>query len=181
MGKYSDEQKVAAAADYCQGQQGIREVARRHGVHMDALRQWAAAYRVHGAVGVQTKERKRYSAQFKLSVVRCMRAEKLSGRQVAALFGVRNLAMIGQWQRAYAIGGVAALQPHTGIRHTTMAKHSDVELEAREAEDEARSRQELLEELRQLRMENAYLKKLKALAQEEQQTVRDNELGSCKS
>jgi transposase len=181
MGKYSDRKKIAAAADYCRGQQGMREVARRHGVHVDALRLWAAAYRVHGAAGVRTKERKRYSAQFKLSVVQHMQAEKLSCRQAAALFGVRNLAMINLWRRAYAIAGVAALQPHTGIRHTTMAKHSEVESAAKDAEDEARTRQELLDELRQLRMENAYLKKLRALAQEEQQPVRDDELKSCKS
>lgn len=34
------------------------------------------------------------------------------------------------------------------------------------ASDEAKSREELLAELKQLRMENAYLKKLKALTQE---------------
>ena len=35
------------------------------------------------------------------------------------------------------------------------------------ASDEAKSREELLAELKQLRMENAYLKKLKALTQEQ--------------
>jgi transposase len=47
-------------------------------------------------------------------------------------------------------------------------------------EDETRTRQELLDELRQLRMENAYLKKLKALARAEE-PVHDNEPKSCKS
>ena len=37
------------------------------------------------------------------------------------------------------------------------------------ADDASRSREDLLEEVHQLRMENAYLKKLKALVQAEQQ------------
>jgi transposase len=47
-------------------------------------------------------------------------------------------------------------------------------------EDEKRTRQQLLDEMRQLRMENAYLNKLKALAQAEE-PARDKELKSCKS
>src|SRR5579863_7857449 len=109
MGRYSDRAKVAAAEDYCRGYLGLREVARRHGVNVASLRLWAAAYRVHGAAGVRTKQRKFYSAEFKLSVLQRMRSESLSHRQVAALFNIRNRDMIGVWQRAYEVGGVAAL------------------------------------------------------------------------
>jgi transposase len=54
-----------------------------------------------------------------------------------------------------------------------MAKQVDPEPGGGDLEDEKRNRQELLEELRRLRMENAYLKKLKALAQAAQQPARD--------
>jgi transposase len=175
MGKYSDQTKIAAAEDYCRGHLGLKEVARRHGVNVASLRLWAAAYRVHGEAGVQTKQRKFYSAQFKLSVLQRMRSEKLSYRQVAALFNIRNRDMIALWERAYEMGGVAALYPHSSIRRTTMAKQTDTKSGAREPEDETRTRQELLEELHQLRMENAYLKKLKALAQANQQPAHDKE------
>jgi putative transposase len=163
MGKYPNQKKIAAAADYCAGHHGLREVVRRHKVDVSSLRLWAAAYRVHGAAGVRTKRRKFYSAQFKLSVLQRMRTEKLSYRQVAALFNIRNRDMIGLWQRADEFGGVAALHPHSGIRHTAMTKQSDVESDGKDAEDYARTREELLEELHQLRMENAYLKKTEGL------------------
>lgn len=81
--------------------------------------------------------------------------------------------MIVLWQRAYEIGGVAALYPHSSIRHRAMAKQADGEPDAGDPEDEKRTRQELLDELRQLRVENAYLKKLKALVQPAQQPPRD--------
>src|SRR5450631_2914345 len=125
MGIYSDQKKVAAAADYCGGCLGLKQVARRHGVNVASLRLWAAAYRVHGPAGVKTKRRKFYSAQFKLSGLQRMRSEKLSLRQVAALFNIRNRDMIVLWERAYELGGVAALYPHSSIRRTTMAKQTD--------------------------------------------------------
>ena len=47
-----------------------------------------------------------------------------------------------------------------GARAVTSSKQSDLEPSGGDPEDEKRNRQELLEELRRLRMENAYLKKL---------------------
>ena len=90
MGIYTDAKKVEAAADYCRGQLGLKQVARRHSVNVASLRLWVAAYRIHGAAGVRTKQRKYYSAEFKLTVLQRMRSEKLSRRQAAALFNVRR-------------------------------------------------------------------------------------------
>ena len=172
MGKYSEKTKLAAAEDYCRGHLGLKQVARQHGVNVASLRNWAAAFRVHGAVGVQSRQRRYHSAEFKLAVLRRMESEKLSRRQVAALFGIRNRDMIGVWQQAYESGGVAALHSHWSIRRKAMAKQAESEPEGTNSSDESRTRQELLEELQQLRAENAYLKKLKALAQADQKPAR---------
>jgi transposase len=176
MARYSDRRRIEAARDYCSGQLGLREVAQRHGVNVASLRLWAAAYRLHGASGVVTKDRKFYSANFKLTVLQRMQSEKLSCRQAAALFNIRRHDIIGFWQRAYEIGGVAALYP--GGRVTAMAKQSKPGAE--KLPDQTRTREQLLDELHQLRMENAYLKKLRALAQGDE-PARDSEPKSCKS
>jgi transposase len=181
MGKYSDQTKVAAAADYCTGHLGLQQVARRHGVNVASLRPWVAAYRVHGKAGVQTKQRTVYSAAFKMSVLRRMSSEQLSCRQAAALFNIRNRGMILIWERAYEMGGVAALHPHALTRRRTMTEQTDIKSRGSRPEDETRTRQELLDELHRLRMENVYLKKLKALAQANRQPPREKEPGSCKS
>ncbi len=165
MGKYSDQTKLAAAKDYCRGYLGLKQVAQRHGINVASLRNWAAAYRVHGAAGVRTRQRKFFSAAFKMAVLHRMHSEKLSHRQVAALFNIRNRDMIGVWERAYEAGGVAALHSHASTRRKAMAKQTGRNSGGKKTEDESRSREELLDELQQLRMENAYLKKLKALAQ----------------
>jgi transposase len=176
MAKYSDQKKIEAARDYCSGHLGLRQVAQRHRVNVASLRLWAAAYRLHGARGVLTKDRRFYSADFKLSVLQRMHSERLSCRQAAALFNIRRHDMIGSWQRAYEMGGVAALHP--GARVTAMRKQSKPGAER--LPDQTRTREQLLEELHQLRMENAYLKKLKALAQADE-PARDKEPKSCKS
>jgi|SRR5690349_4137137 transposase len=180
MGRYSEQKKLAAAQEYCRGRLGLREVARRHDVNVASLRLWAAAYRVHGARGVQRKDRELYSAEFKLEVLRRISAEMLSQRQAAALFNVRRHDMIGAWQRAYEIGGVAALSPHSRSRLKPMAKRGHSETKSEKLDDEKRTRKQLLEELNRLRMENAYLKKLKALAQSDE-PAHDREPKSCKS
>jgi transposase len=178
MGKYSEQKKLAATEEYCRGRFGLREVARRHRVNFASLRLWAAAYRVHGARGVRRKARKFYSAEFKLNVLRRMNAEMLSQRQAAALFNIRRRDIIGAWKRAYEIGGVAALSPHSRSRLKPMAKKAETESD--EVDDKTRTRKQLLEELDRLRMENAYLKKLAALAQLDE-PAHDREPKSCKS
>jgi transposase len=177
MAKYSNRQKIGAARDYCSGQLGLRQVAQRHGVNVASLRLWAAAYRLHGAKGVVAKERKFYNADFKLSVLQRMHSEKLSCRQAAALFNIRRHDMIGAWKRAYEAGGVVALYP--GAQTAVMSKESKPS-SAEKLSDETRTREELINELNQLRMENAYLKKLKALAPADEPAC-DKEPKSCKS
>lgn len=177
MSKYSDQTKLAAADDYCRGHSGLKIVARRHGVNVASLRLWAAAYRVHGAAGVQTKQRSLYSAEFKMAVLQRIREENLSHRQAAALFNIRNRDIIGAWQRQYEVGSTAALAPHTAALPSKMSEK--VSADGKLADDDARTRQELLEELKRLRVENAYLKKLEALAQANKQPRQGNEPEPC--
>jgi transposase len=176
MANYSDRKRIEAARDYCSGHLGLRQVAQRHNVNVASLRLWAAAYRLHGARGVLRKPRKFYSVNFKLTVLQTMQNDKLSCRQAAALFNIRRHDMIGFWRRAYQFGGVAAL--HSGARVKAMARQSKPG--RNKLPDQARTREQLLDELHQLRMENAYLKKLKALAQGDE-PARDTEPKSCKS
>ncbi|WP_153014093.1 transposase, partial [Pseudomonas syringae] len=48
MGKYTEQAKLAAVKEYCAGKAGLRDVARRHDVDFSCLRQWVAAYQIHG-------------------------------------------------------------------------------------------------------------------------------------
>ncbi|AKF50396.1 Transposase [Pseudomonas syringae pv. syringae HS191] len=55
MGKYTEQAKLAAVKEYCAGKAGLRDVAHRHDVDFSCLRQWVAAYQIHGVAGLQEK------------------------------------------------------------------------------------------------------------------------------
>jgi len=167
MGKYTEQTKLAAVQDYCSGSGGLRDVAHRRNVDFSSLRQWVAAYQVHGAAGLKQKRPQPYSKDFKLSVLKRMREEQLSYRQTAALFDIRRFGIIGLWERRYDEGGFDALtkQPNRTGRPKKMPT-TIPPVQPNPPDDESRSRDDLLAEVKQLRMENDYLKKLDALVQE---------------
>ena len=172
MGRYTEQAKLAAVQDYCSGSMGLRDVAHRHDVDFSCLRQWVSAYQAHGAAGLKEKKLHRYSNDFKLSVLNRMREEQLSYRQTAALFDIRKFSIIGLWERRYDEGGFEALtkQPNRAGRPNKMPTAMPP-VQPVSPDDESRSRDELLAEVKQLRMENDYLKKLDALVQEKKRVA----------
>lgn len=169
MSKYSAQFKRSVVKDYLSGRGGSSEdVARRHGIDNGTVRKWVAAWRVHGNEAFR-KKYSHYDARFKLKVLRFMLSKSLSCRETAAVFDIRNPASIGVWKRQYDSGGMQALQPRSRARTVKQPKSPlppDVS-----RPDEARTKEELLEELNYLRMENAYLKKLDALIRSESPAV----------
>jgi transposase len=93
------------------------------------------------------------------------RADGLSNRQAASLFNVRRFNIIGDWERAYDEEGAGALVPYRVGKRRKMVKNPISPAIGVQGPDVARSKDELIAELNQLRMENAYLKKLDALVQ----------------
>ena len=166
MSEYSEDKKLLAVQAYFSGGTGLKAVARSHAVDVSALRSWIAAYRQHGKSGLQKKKRVWYSAEFKLSVLLRMDSEGLSCRQVAALFDIRRFDLVGIWRRRYDEGGLNALTPKSKQRHNRMPK-SEVPQGPQRAQRavETLTKQELIDEIVDLRTENAYLKKLDALIQ----------------
>jgi transposase len=126
------------------------------------VEKWVLAYRHHGEAGLGRKS-SQYSAGFKLSVLQHMWDNQLSITQTAARFDIRHHAMIGIWERAYRNGGVEALASRPRGRPKPVA--TSAAKPDSPPDDDKRSREELLAEVNQLRMELAYLKKLDALVQ----------------
>ncbi len=77
MGKYTVQAKLAAVKEYCAGKAGLRDVAHRHDVDFSCLRQWVAAYQIHGPAALKEKKRQRYSDEFKLAVLKRMHDEPI--------------------------------------------------------------------------------------------------------
>lgn len=159
MIKYAEQFKLKVVKHYLKGPMGYGRLGAHYGVASPHIRNWVAAYRLHGIEGLRRKVA-RYDAKFKLSVLQYMWDNGLSNRQAAAHFNVRNPTSIGNWETRYREGGVAALaRPiHVPSMKAPISKPEP-------KPDHERSREELLKELEYLRMENEVLKKLEALAQ----------------
>lgn len=162
MTKYDEHFKLSVVQQYLAGPVGCKSVAKQHGLSHGLLRRWVDWFKAHGIEGLQ-KKFSHYSAEFKLTVLKHMWDNELSYGQTATLFNIRNPGCLSTWEREYRRAGLDALVPRRRGRPKTMPappSHQDQKLD-----DSQRSREELETELEQLRMENAYLKKLQALVQ----------------
>lgn len=162
MSKYSEQFKLAVIERYQSGLAGYRIVGEHYGLAPAVVRRWVLWYRTHGVAGLSKRSRS-YSPEFKLSVLQHMWDNSLSQTKVAAVFNIGNTASIGQWERRFHSGGIDALaRTSRGKPGQLNAPTSKPPLPVNDLE---RSREDLLVEVDQLRMEVAILKKLQALVQ----------------
>lgn len=163
MTKHNEQFKLAVVQQYLSGLAGYATVAKAHGLDHGTVRCWVALHREHGMAGLQ-KKFSHYSAEFKLSVLQHMQNKGFSYRCVAAAFNIRNPGCIPEWEHCYHSGGIDALMPRVRGRPKKMPDSQPL-TPNKPVDDETRTREELLAEVNHLRMEVAYLKKLRALVQ----------------
>jgi transposase len=171
--KYTDKQRLDAVKAYERGSQSIEAAAMSQGVSPWALTKWIASYRAHGSSGIANRAPRRYSAEFKLEVLRRIEKEGLSFRQASALFDVRRVTHISEWTRTYAKYGAAALEPYWSAVGTRISKTLRQQADAAMPNDDKLTREQLLRALQLARMENAYLKKVDALVRAKTRSVPD--------
>jgi len=159
MSKYSERFKLRVVQKYLSGTDGFTVIANENGVPRTLLRRWIELFRAHGTKGLR-KKFTHYTAEFKLSVLKHMWDNGLSRGQATAAFNLRSPAVIGDWERKYRDGGVDGLRsrPRGRPKMTGPTKPPPADKGAPRTREE-----ELQAENDRLRMENEYLKKLRAL------------------
>jgi transposase len=159
MRKHTLEFKLKVIEYYMAGTNGIKVTAKRFGIEGGVVRQWVATYKHHGVEGLSARFIS-YTAEFKESVILHRRQNQLSARETAALLNIPTYTLITRWEHLYNEGGIEALKSKRGRPKKIMPK--PVKPPIPKSFDEM-TLEELHTELQHLRMENAYLKKLKAL------------------
>ena len=159
MKKYQTEFKLKVVKSLLAGDGGAKLLARQWSVPEEKIRTWVSHYLLHGIDALRPK-RSTYSAKFKLEVLSHQDRERLSSRQVAAIYDIRNPNQVVVWRRTLDEGGVEALG-NTEQEHHSMKKERCCPAPPSTATPD--SAQALREENEQLRAEVAYLKKLQAL------------------
>ena len=162
--KFSLEIRLAAVQHYLSGKDGFREAAAHFGVGRTALRRWVAAYELHGPDGLTSKT-SQFSPEFRLHVVMTIIRDKLSLREATAKFNIAGEGTVYQWVKCYQTNGTDALlslrQGRKKLKKEIMPPSVTTDIPAEQLTDEQK-----LAEIRFLRAQVDYLKKLQALAQE---------------
>ena len=166
LAKYTTQLKLEVIGRYLVGDIGIATLGRLYGVDYSQVRRWVHLYQAHGEAGI-TKKYTSFSPSEKVEILQYMWANQLSYMQTAAHFNVRSPGILPVWERCYHDGGIVALTPRRRGRPKKMPELPPQQPKA-PPDDDTRTREELLAEVNYLRMENAYLKKLKALVQRQQ-------------
>ncbi|WP_173917041.1 helix-turn-helix domain-containing protein [Halobacillus sp. Marseille-Q1614] len=161
MSKYSEKFKLQVVTEYFQGHLGYALLAKKYSIPSDVqILRWVRAYQAFGEEGLKRKHSKQvYPVQFKLDVLNFMKQTGASHQETAIAFQLNNPALIANWSNIFRKEGIGGLQekakgrPSMSKNHKKKSTKSDKEL----------TREEQLErENELLRVENSYLKKLKA-------------------
>ncbi|KMY49856.1 IS3 family transposase [Peribacillus loiseleuriae] len=159
MAKFTAEKKLEAVQKYLHNEGGYGTLSEIYGTAPNTIKKWVLQYRYHGEEGF-IKNYTNYTAQFKLDVLNYMNEHGTSLYETAAIFNIPAPSTISTWKLKVETEGLNALKLKQKGRpsmqkETKKTQPVEGSLEALQAENE------------RLRMENAYLKKLIALVQEQ--------------
>lgn len=159
MVKYSEEFKLNLVNEYLAGPLGYSLLAQKYGMSSyGQIERWVQAFRAFGKEGLRRKKKNRvYSVQFKLDVLHFMKQTGASYQDTAIEFKMHNPTLIAKWKRAFLANGAGGLRTKGRPAMAKKTKKNPA------TPNGTMSREEQLErENELLRLEVAYLKKLKA-------------------
>jgi len=160
MAKVSVEQRIQAVQRYLNGNETLIEIANDIGVTAQIVSEWVRRYQKNG-VETFLKSYTNYSADYKMNVLNYMNETGTSSRDTAALFNISSPGMIRNWKLKFEVGGYDALVSKKK-GHPSMKKETKRTTKSTPAEGSVEA---LEARIKQLEMENAYLKKLNTLVQ----------------
>jgi len=161
MAKYDFDFKLKVVKDYLKGTLGYKLLAKKYGMPSESpVKTWVRFYKEGGEEALLRKRSKKvYPVQFKLDVLNFKIQTGASYADTASAFKMNNPSMIANWQKRFLEEGTEGLLEKPKGRPSMSKKHQPKQ----KAQDKELSREELLQrENELLRLEVAYLKKLKA-------------------
>ncbi|KJF63730.1 hypothetical protein TZ54_09640 [Clostridioides difficile] len=158
MTKYDFNFKLKVVKSYLNREGGYVSIAKQYGVaNHSQVERWVNAYNKLGKDGLKIKNKNTlYTIQFKLDVINYMITTKSSAQEVANHFGMNNSTLIATWKQKLLYGGVDAFSKTKGRPSMNKSKKT------KEEKNKLTREQELEYENQLLKVELAFLKKLRA-------------------
>ncbi len=161
MAKYNEVFKLKLVTEYLHGNLGYKLLAKKYNMPSQTpLQDWVRAYNSQGIEGLKQRKMKEvYSVQFKLDTIQFMLETGASYQETADQFRLNNPSLIYHWKETFNEQGIEGLKPKSKGRPSMSKKPN----KQKKKEEKNLTREEELErENELLRLENAYLKKLRA-------------------
>lgn len=160
MAKLTVEQKIQAVQRYVNGNESMNEIAKDIGVTIRIISNMVRLYQKSG-IEAFLKSYTNYSAEYKMNVLNYMNETGTSSIDTAAIFNISSPGLIRNWKKKFEIGGYDAL---VSKKKGRPSMKQDTKKTTKPAPAEG-SVEQLEARIKQLEMENAYLKKLNTLVQ----------------
>ena len=138
--------------------ESYRSVARKMNTCHRLVNRWVNAYQQHGVDGLSLENSMSYSGAFKLELIKEMQESGLSLSQSSAQHRIA-VSVLSGWRRLYEQHGASALLEQKPRGRPPKMKKFNPKNEGKPLDYEA-----LIKENERLRIENDYLKKVRALA-----------------
>ena len=160
MTKFTHELRMQVINERLSGK-SFGQLAKKFNIGETTIKQWVHQYNAGGVTQLINVNR-RYSTEFKKNVIEYKWEYGLSLNETTAHFKIPSAGTVFQWEKRYLEEGISGLmQRKKGRLCNMMPKKPKTPKKPRELTRE----QELEAEIAQLKMENAFLKKLNALVQ----------------
>lgn len=154
---YSLKQKMEVVNYVLMNDTSLCKAEKKFNINRETIRVWIGKYKHGGKNALKNSNKKtKYTGQFKVDVVEYMYEHRFSHKKTSIIFAISHY-LVKEWDLVYRYEGKDVLLKGSYMSNF-MKKNKDLE---------KKSKEELMAEVEQLRMENAYLKKLRALVQKE--------------
>lgn len=161
--KYDVKFKLQVVHQILKGKESSDSSSQKLGIEKSLIKRWVHFYRTHGIDGLLPSQRL-YSPEFKLGVIHALKTNSLSLTEASRQFRIPSDSTLKKWLILYDSLGPEGLRVERRGRRITKARAPAM---PRKPKIPLTREEQLLEELADLRAENAYLKKLHALIQSE--------------
>ncbi|MCD5326170.1 MULTISPECIES: IS3 family transposase [Pontibacillus] len=160
MGRFTPTEKLQAAQEYINGGVSYRDLEKRLNIDNSVIRYWVQLYTYHGEQAFHFLYTN-YTAAFKLKIVQFIEKSSYSIRAASAIFQIPDPSMVRRWKKKWKKGGMAALE--SPKERAARMSSEETNNQKNDKKDQAIDTEAIQKEVEYLRMENAYLKKLRNL------------------
>ena len=169
MFRHPFEFKLEIVKFVIEGKHSYKQASKKYNIHQEQIRVWCNRFKILGEEGLKPQKIRKYDGNFKVEVVEYMYANHLSFEKTAIHYKLPSSTVVVLWKQMYDEKGRDYLLNNRSIAIDNMrvnrVKRMRNNNNSKSSKFVDKSKEELLKEIEDLKMENDYLKKLQALVQ----------------